>query len=141
MKIANVYQQIESKGSIIVNWLNFLVGAGSGSFEIVRTVDGEKARDLFGRFPFGRLLLLWSWFDGSADAERSLGVSREIDDGIWWMLNAGLIWSISRDRVVLCKNMIEAAESKLVLILDYFLCFSSMQAKKKKKLKTVEKTD
>ena len=88
----------------MVNLFNFLVGVGSGSSEMVRTVDGVNARGLFGRIPFGRLLLLWSWFEGSAEAERSLGVSREIDDGIWWMLNAGLIWSISKDRVVLCKK-------------------------------------
>jgi hypothetical protein len=58
MKIANVYQQIESKGSIMVNLLNFLVGVGSDSLGMVRTVDGGNARVLFGRFPFGRLLLL-----------------------------------------------------------------------------------
>lgn len=58
MKIANEHQQIESKGSIMVNLLNFLVGVASCSFVMLRTMDGENARDLFGRFPFGRLFLL-----------------------------------------------------------------------------------
>lgn len=103
MKIANVYQQIESIGSIMVNLLNLLLLGdwwlgGSSSFVIVRMVDGVDENDLrrfrFGRFPLGRFKLFFcSWFASSAMAESSLGVSRETDDGIWWMLNAALIWS------------------------------------------------
>lgn len=86
-KIANVYQQIESIGSIMVNLLNFLLLGWSAtrcddsscSLVILRMADLADANDdLFGRFPFGRFKLL----AGSADAERSLGVSKEIDDGI-----------------------------------------------------------
>lgn len=104
MKIANVYQQIESIGSVMVNLLNFLLAGWrtasscSVSFVTVRMAAGvdenDGVRDLL-RFPFGRFkLLFWSWFDSSAEADRSLGVSREIDDGTWWILNAGLFWSI-----------------------------------------------
>lgn len=102
MKI-NLYQHIESKfkGSIIVN-LDLLIGrwAASCSFvkvdEMLRIVADDSDGDVSGRFPFGRFkLLFWSWLDGSADAERSLGVSIEIVDGISWILNAWLFWSNS----------------------------------------------
>lgn len=64
-----------------------LVGgkASHCSFVMVRTVDGfDGVRDLFERFPlrnFRSPLRLW-FGDGSADADLSLGVSKEIDDGI-----------------------------------------------------------
>lgn len=130
MKIANVYQQIESIGSIMVNLLNFLLlgwwdGSSCSSVMVRMVVDGvegnDGVRDLFGRFPFGRFkLLFWSWlFDGSADADLSLDVSREADDGIWWILNAGLIWSnFFYGPIVLRKNPIATAESKW----SFFLC-------------------
>lgn len=91
---------MESIVSIIDNLPNFSLFASSCfcSFVIVRIVVAGE----FGRFPFGRFKLLLfccfcccccSWLAGSIDADRSLGVSKEIDDGIWWILNAELFWS------------------------------------------------
>lgn len=123
MKSFNIYQQIESIGSKMVNLLNFLLDCcgccccwccsfaalsllllllTSRSLAIARIAGVDDGNGellliiIVGRFPLGRLVKLlnfWSWL--SADTERSLGVSREIDDGIWWMLNAGLFGSTS----------------------------------------------
>lgn len=119
-KSFNIYQQIESIGSKMVNLLNFLLDCcgcwccsfatlsllllllTSRSLAIARIAGVDDGNGellliiIVGRFPLGRLVKLlnfWSWL--SADTERSLGVSKEIDDGIWWMLNAGLFGSTS----------------------------------------------
>lgn len=89
---------MESIGSIIDNLLNFLLldwgsccdwdGTVKGlwSSGIVTIVDENDVLREFGMLPFGRFnvrLLFCSWFDGSTDADLSLGVSKETDDGIW----------------------------------------------------------
>lgn len=100
---------MESIGSIIDNLLNFLlldcgscwdgIFKGSWSSGIVTIVAGIDENDVLrelGKLPFGRFrfkLFFCSWFDGSTDADRSLGDSKETDDGIWWILNAELFWS------------------------------------------------
>ena len=102
---------MESIGSIIDNLLNFLlldwgsccdwdgIVKGSWSSGIVTIVAGIDENDVlreFGKLPFGRFRvrqLFSSWFEGSTDADLSLGVSKETDDGIWWILNAELFWS------------------------------------------------
>ena len=101
---------MESIGSNIDNLFNFLLFVYSPSFDcslpIVRIVSVETGVDendgerKFGKFPFGRFKLLLfcgccccCWLDISTEADRSLGVSKEIDDGIWWILNAELFWS------------------------------------------------
>lgn len=78
--------------------LPLLLTSRSLAIAIETGVDGYGLTIIIvGRFPLGRLVELlnfWScWF--SADTERPLGVSKENDDGSWWMLNAGLFGSIS----------------------------------------------